>query len=64
MKTAQQWQDELAGETSVQSIRAIQADALSQAISLMTVNADSPTRGFNAIWRLMLELVNSTKPEA
>ena len=35
MKTAEQWQEELAGETSVQSIRRIQANALVAATILV-----------------------------
>jgi len=34
MKTAQQWQDELVGETSVESILAIQTDALVEAMRI------------------------------
>ena len=35
MKTPQEWQDELAGETSLQSIAAIQADALVEAAKIV-----------------------------
>lgn len=35
MKTAEQWQEELCGETSVESIRRIQTDALAQALFLI-----------------------------
>jgi hypothetical protein len=56
MKTAQEWQDELCGETSVESIRAIQLDSLTWAAMLLTINADSRTRGFNAVHKLVVEL--------
>jgi hypothetical protein len=39
MKTAKQWQDELAGETSVESIQQIQRDALNQAIIIVNQEA-------------------------
>ena len=35
MKTAKQWQDELAGETSVESIREIQEDARRDLVDLI-----------------------------
>jgi hypothetical protein len=38
MKTAQEWQEELAGETSVESIKAIQADALRHAAAVVKSN--------------------------
>lgn len=36
MKTAKQWQEELAGETSVESIQSIQTDALVAAMKVLT----------------------------
>jgi hypothetical protein len=36
MKTAEHWQEELAGETSVQSIRQIQADSLCEGLRLIS----------------------------
>ena len=36
IKTAEQWQNEMAGETSVEIIRRIQVDALTQALRLAT----------------------------
>jgi hypothetical protein len=39
---------------------AIQLDALEHAASLLTANADSPTRGFNAIHRLIVKLKSKT----
>jgi hypothetical protein len=59
MKTAKQWQDELAGETSVESIREIQLDALTHAATLLTANADSRHRGFEAV---MLEINKLSPP--
>lgn len=56
MKSAQQWQHELQGETSIESIRAIQVDALAHAASLLTANADSAHRGFNAVYDALLKL--------
>lgn len=56
MKTAQEWQDELAGETSLQSIAAIQLDALTHAARMVTAHADSPARGFMAIHKLIAKL--------
>ena len=38
MKTAQKWQEELAGETSIESIKAIQADALLHAAAFVKSN--------------------------
>ena len=38
MKTAQEWQEELAGETSIESIQAIQADALRHAAAFVKSN--------------------------
>ncbi len=58
MRTAEQWQEELAGETSVESIRAIQEDALSHAAVLLTANAHSPTKGFEAVHRELVKLQN------
>lgn len=40
-------------------VKQIQADALEHATQLLTVNGDSPDRGFNAVYRLMLELQNA-----
>jgi len=37
-------------------ITSIQADALEHATQLLTTNADSSERGFNAVYRLMLKL--------
>lgn len=56
MKTAQQWFDVLPESLTLKTINDIQADALEQAVSLLTCNADSPTRGFNAVYRLMVKL--------
>ena len=38
MKTAKEWQEELAGETSISSIQHIQADALVEALLLVQCN--------------------------
>jgi hypothetical protein len=38
MKTAQEWQKELSGETSIEAIRAIQADALQHAAAFVKSN--------------------------
>jgi hypothetical protein len=64
MKTEEQWKTEMAGEISLRFIRAIQADALDQAVSLLTANADSPSRGFIAIYQLMLKHRDVAQPNA
>ena len=55
MKTAKQWQEELAGETSVQSIQRIQVDALVSAASIVV---QARRAGLNPI----SELVTFTAP--
>ena len=60
MKTAKQWDDE--GVAYASAAEKIQLDALEHAASLLTANADSPTRGFNAIHRLIVKL--KSKPVA
>lgn len=71
MKTAQEWIQEKTQFVSKNvctkrfkemDIVAIQADALGQAVSLLTMNADSPRRGFNAVYQLMLKLQNAKSP--
>jgi hypothetical protein len=64
MKTAQEWQDELAGETSLESIRAIQADAMTHAARNITAHADSPERGFRAILKDIDALENAKSSNA
>lgn len=64
MKTAQEWQDELAGETSLESIRAIQADAMTHAARTITAHADSPERGFRAILKDIDALENAKPPKS
>ena len=51
MKTAQEWQDELNGETSVKSIREIQIDALSTAVKLLIEKGRFD--GYNAVVDLL-----------
>ena len=59
MKTAQEWQDELASETSLESIRAIQADAITHAARIITAHADSACQGFRAILKCIDALENA-----
>jgi len=58
MKTAKQWDDE--GVAYASAAEKIQLDALEHAASLLTANADSPTRGFNSIHRLIVKLKSKT----
>lgn len=53
MKSAQQWQEELNGETSIESIKAIQADALTEAVTLVTAPGNSHLRIYNALFDLL-----------
>lgn len=56
MKTAEQWQEELAGETSVESIRQIQIDALAWAATLPKHPATSLLQKREQIWNKIEEL--------
>jgi hypothetical protein len=68
MKTPKQWHDEIGYASTcpkltkhrTDKIQEIQLDALEHAASLLTANADSPTRGFNAIHRLIVKLKPKT----
>jgi hypothetical protein len=64
MKTPEQWHDEIGYASScpkltkhrTDKIREIQLDMLEHAALLLAAHADSPTRGFNAILRLIVKL--------
>ena len=60
MKTAKQWMLTKENPNLETHIELIQLDALEHAASLLTANADSPTRGFNAIHRLIVKLKSKT----
>jgi hypothetical protein len=70
MRTAQQWtkyRDFLGGEYDTAErmqklIAEVQADALQYATLLLTANADSQERGFNAVYRCMLEVKKAASP--
>jgi hypothetical protein len=67
MKTAKEWHDEIGYASTcpkltkhrTDKIREIQLESLEHAASLLTANADSPVRGFNSLWRLIIKLRKS-----
>lgn len=64
MKTAFQWQEELKGETSLESIKAIQADAITNCVSILTMNANRSVRGFDEVFKLLLSVTSDAPTPA
>jgi hypothetical protein len=68
VKTAKDWQDQLAGETSVQSIQCIQMDAMVQAAetaknALYEAGRQGAGRmAFRAILDSATDMINSSTP--
>lgn len=70
MKSPEQWLDEIGlicvtedlRQHRINQIKRYQLDALEHVASLLTANADSPTRGFKAIWKDIQRLRREIEP--